>query len=713
MKYGQLLRKHSVPEWHAHNILYDSLKYEIKELTACPESFTSARYAQLVDSFSQEIDNANLFVRCKVGEIEYRLQQCDTIVRDLAKQLEDEKIWLLNREVRKLTLDIQNLSRYVEAQLTGFRKLLKKFRRHAPALAKENGDDLSEIDAKLLARDSFASVDLTPQFLELSALYTTLRTRKFAELNLSLRNGAGKHKASPNDSLQFDVEMQTADVQDIYRFWVHKDYLVQLKVLLLQHMDLVAPDSEDEAEITLIKYLDSKDLQFAKKFSDPAQICKVVVGRKESDPVLLVPSVGLRHTAAATITNEQMQAILSNKPVSVDSNAHVSAQLALGWVASQGRLRTVCMQTHRTRFRSSGDKVWAAIDSSAKVLVDDAQGTQEIAAFPFQVLEMRVGKNVAWVDALRNSHLVYPVSGSFSLYLWALIQLRPNFVSETPSWLDSLDSGVNIKREPNDVQPAQTKLHNSKSFSSIKFGAKDDGSPPQTNRGLLNARENEDRPRYWNEFDDGEEFTGGDDFFYDGEDEEMHRARVAQLLATPVYQLGESMRRHISTLFDRRSSESSLDSDTLSVHSSASDDSSVRNLVGRTAQSGQYSPRIRHYGATGEVGYFDLKSDVQRRRNDHGLSLITSLCFLLSGIVVMLVFTLFMIEDVDILPLKFRLALVMFLAVALVLAVSGYVAYFYRNKSSWHEQVLVHLCFLTIVCLGVGGMANVSLPNAL
>lgn len=699
MKYGQQLRKHSVPEWHAHNILYDSLKLEIKELTARPQAFSAAKYAQLVDSFVQEIDNANLFVRCKVGEIEYRLQQCDTLVRDLAKQDEESKSWQLNREVRKLTLDIQNLSRFIEAQFTGFRKLLKKYRRHAPPAAAQAGQDLREIDDQLLARGSFATVDLTPQFLELSALYTTLRTRKFAELELSLAKGGLRHKASPNDSLQFDVEMLTASVQDVFRFWVHRDYLVQLKLLLVQHMELVVPDSEEDQEITLVKYLDTKDMHAARHFSEPAQIRKVVIGRKESDPVLLVPSVGLRHTAATTISNEQMRAILENKRITVDSDAHVSAQLALGWIASQSGVRAFDMQSHRTRFRAADDRVWAAIDCAAKA----RHGTgKEFSAFPFEVLELRVGgKGAPWVDALRNSHLVYPVSGSFSLYLWALIQLRPGFVSATPSWLDELDSGKNIKREPEEVPPPPPRLRTSKSFSSIRFGehtAEVGEEAPQ-----------EQLPRYWNEFDDGEEFQTPDGFFYDEEDETLRRARVAHILTTPVYQLGESMRRRIHTLFDRRGSDSSLDSDADSVRSVTSDDSSVRNLVADA----QFSPRVRHhYGATDDVSVFDLKSDAQRRRNDHGLTLITSLCFLLSGIVVMLVFTLFLIEDVDLLPLRFRLALVMFLGIALVLAAAGYVAYFYRHQTTWHEQVLVHVCFLTIVCLGVGGMANVSLPNA-
>lgn len=745
MKYGQLLRRYSVPEWHAHNILYDILKQDIKNLTATRESFNDEHYSQLVTSFSEEIDNANLFVRCKLGEIEFRLQQCDTLVRDLASRMDERRVWKLNQEVRKLASDIQNLSRFIEAQFTGFRKLLKKFRRHAPSDKLDAGQDLRQIDDKLLERGSFATVDLTPQFLELGALYSTIRTRKFEELNqsLSLGNKGIYNKGSSSwtesdpsgptsateQALKFDVEMLTAHVRDVHRFWVHADYLVQLKILLLEKMDLVGLKTQDinETEVTKVQYLDTPDLQAARHFSEPAQIRQV---GKDSEHVLLVPSVGLRHTAATALSPEQEQRVLAGDvdKKDLDTETHVSSQLAMGWIASQNVVHALDVSTRRTRFRNSDDKIWAAVDNDIQVINSSAR-------FPFAVLELRVGNDVDWLNSIRNSHLVHPVSGSFSIYLWALIRRKPRLVTTRPGWLDDLDSGKNIKREPEDavVTTVQKKpLKSSKSYASIKFGIDDrrylegdesrDAESTADNDGTGNTNTEgsrgttvgnlSDGPRYWNEFDDGDEYNEGDDhYFYDDEDETLRRARVAERITTPVYQLGETMRRRFNFIFDRLGPMSSSDSDidNLSVNSVTTDDSSVH----RVPFEPQYSPRNRHhnYGATDDVSFFDLKTDAQRRRNDHGLKLITFLCFMISNIVVLLVFILFFIEEVEILPVEMRLALILFLGVALVFSVAGYIAFQFRNESSWKEQVAVNMGLLTVVCFAVGGMANLSLPS--
>lgn len=721
MKYGQRLGKYSVPEWRSHNILYDELKLQIKELTASANAFTRWGYEQLDDSFATEIENTNLFVRCKLGEIDYRFQQCDLIVRDLAKAPEDERrYWQFSGEVQKLNQDIRNLSRFVGAQYTGFQKLLKKYRRHAPPHELNvKARDLASADKLLLARDSFARVDLTPQFLELSVLYSTLRTRNFKELASHHRH---HHDSSPDNSprgserrgngsnipaelslveSKFDIEMLTVVSSDVYRYWVHQDNLVQLKVMLLQNMDLVATD--DEAESTTTIYLDTNGLQSAQNFGEPAQIRQVCLGKLVSRPTLLVPAGGLRYTAAWPLSDEQFDALKRGDFAAqcVVSPSKVNAQLALGWVSSQRATPKAEVTAHRTRFRSE-DGVYASIDTSAVIESDSLLDTK-IGAFPYSVLEIRTKRDVPWLDRLRKSHLLYTVSASFSLYEWALLRTRPEQVVARPGWLDVLDSGAEIRQEPSEAANTPQTIAKSRSSVSLQF-----------------EEQNQPKPaRYWNEFDDGEEFEE-DGLFFEEIDEELRRARMAANFARPVYQLGETMRRQFNTWFDpaRRSNTSDSEgSNTLTSNNSVSTEAT--SLL-RHQRSGQYSPRIASR-RNSIASYGSLHSprshsgprneDVVRKKHDQGLALITFLCFFFSLGMVALVFLILITEDVITLPSGLRVSLIVFLVIALALALLGYVAFNFRSSQHWSGQVAVHVVLLTVVCFGVGGVANISMPQ--
>lgn len=721
MKYGQSLGKYSVPEWRSHNILYDELKIQIKELTVSANAFSRSGYEQLADFFANEIENTNLFVRCKLGEIDYRFQQCDLAVRDLAKAPEDERrYWQFSGEVQKLNQDIRNLSRFVGAQYTGFQKLLKKYRRYAPTRdLSAKGRDLAIVDKLLLARDSFARIDLTPQFLELSMLYSTLRTRNFSKLAFQHRqhhdfppkHSAGSLDKKGNDSSapefallesKFDAEMLMIISSDVFRYWVHPDNLVQVKVMLLQNLDLVATDDESESTRTI--YLDTDSLDFAQNLGEPAQIRQICRGELFSRPTLLVPVGGLRHTTALELGNEQFEALKRGDfhAHCVASPSKISAQFALGWVCSQKATPKAEVCVHRTRFRSD-DGVFASIDTSP-LIQGDCSLEPRLCAFPYSILEIRTKRDVAWLDRLRKSHLLYPVSASFSLYEWALHRTRPEQVVARPGWLDVLDSGAEIRQEPSEAVNKPQGLAKSHSSTSLQF---DELARPKP-------------ARYWNEFDDGDESVG-EGLFFEEIDEELRRARIAANFARPVYQLGETMRRQFNTWFDpaRRSLHTSDigDSDTIISNNSSYTESS--SLL-RHQRSEPYSPRIAScsnsiasYGSlhSPNLHYGSSNQGLVRKKHDQGLALITFLCFFFSLSMVGLVFLILITEDVIMLPLALRVLLIVFLVIALALALLGYVAFNFRSSQHWSAQATVHVVLLTVVCFGVGGVANISMSR--
>ncbi|ROW09994.1 hypothetical protein VPNG_06508 [Cytospora leucostoma] len=151
MKYGENFERESVPEWSLHNIDYNYLKHFIKANTTRDEAKAIAIPGQpdthlakvedeLYNELSAQHDRAGLFVSAKADEITRRLQHLSQQVQRLISRCatdDAEEISIkqrrrfrkLEREVLSCGDDIQGLQRFVNAQVTAFRKILKKYRK--------------------------------------------------------------------------------------------------------------------------------------------------------------------------------------------------------------------------------------------------------------------------------------------------------------------------------------------------------------------------------------------------------------------------------------------------------------------------------------------------------------------------------------------------------------------------------------------------------
>ncbi|KAF4591800.1 SPX domain-containing protein [Ophiocordyceps camponoti-floridani] len=151
MKFGQQLERESIPEWRLHNLDYNSLKHEIKAHTstlhATPTAipghpdlalckFEDGLYIEL----EQQHNRLDLFVSSKTDEISRRLDHLDSDVRRWLRKHADEvdsslslrrqrKLAKYERELLRCGRDILHLSRFANAQVIAFRKILKKYRK--------------------------------------------------------------------------------------------------------------------------------------------------------------------------------------------------------------------------------------------------------------------------------------------------------------------------------------------------------------------------------------------------------------------------------------------------------------------------------------------------------------------------------------------------------------------------------------------------------
>ncbi|KAL1887365.1 hypothetical protein Sste5346_010275 [Sporothrix stenoceras] len=150
MKFGRQLESESVPEWSVHNIDYNTLKEFIKvhttrhqasAITIPGQKDTALQRfeSEFYDELCRQHDRVGLFVATKADEINRRQQHLsDQIHRLLLRGTTARGTTALKRQRRfakyeRVTLELQDeikdLSRFVNAQVVAFRKILKKYKK--------------------------------------------------------------------------------------------------------------------------------------------------------------------------------------------------------------------------------------------------------------------------------------------------------------------------------------------------------------------------------------------------------------------------------------------------------------------------------------------------------------------------------------------------------------------------------------------------------
>ncbi|TAQ90181.1 hypothetical protein B7494_g1485 [Chlorociboria aeruginascens] len=227
MKYGQTFRAQSVPGWALYNIDYNELKRRIKIYTskdqaqaiAIPgevdtrlQEFERLFYNQLVN----EHDRADLFVNSKSEEISRRLRYCQSNLHKLLVHCENrngrispkkrERFAKYDSQITRCGQDIASLQRYIEAQRTAIRKILKKYQKWtgSRALTEEFNDDI------LRGPKSFTQKDLNPLLSQYNNLITALRNTSPFQSEVTTPTSTLSQSRRPS------VQIQTQQIQNTY-----------------------------------------------------------------------------------------------------------------------------------------------------------------------------------------------------------------------------------------------------------------------------------------------------------------------------------------------------------------------------------------------------------------------------------------------------------------------------------------------------------------
>jgi len=151
MKFGEQLEKESVPKWSMYNLDYNSLKRAIKVHTTRDQATAIAIPGQpdkslrafedgLFLELCKQHDRVDLFVKSKAGEVTRRLDmlarkvdkwigKCPENPTDSTVSKQQRTVIKYERRLFELGDEISALSRFANAQIIAFRKIIKKYKK--------------------------------------------------------------------------------------------------------------------------------------------------------------------------------------------------------------------------------------------------------------------------------------------------------------------------------------------------------------------------------------------------------------------------------------------------------------------------------------------------------------------------------------------------------------------------------------------------------
>lgn len=287
MKFGDTLTRRSVPAWRNFNIDYAQIKRCIKDNTTSGNGKAvdipgrgNELSRQFEDDlfvlFRSECNRVSLFTRSKRYELDSRLgsieRQLDAVSRRTPSQ-NPQRVLRARQRYSKIESDIlsvgeeiQKLSRFTSINRTAVRKLLKKHRKWSGniSLAPRVENEILNVV------DCFSKTQLQPcleryeAFLErVRAPFTPPEASQNGDpMHLFARHGgtdcgtrtAGSGIISPEsrsprlEGTRDGEKLVTHSIRSVY--WVHRDNVTELKVLLLNHTRATRRQSIPQLQIS-------------------------------------------------------------------------------------------------------------------------------------------------------------------------------------------------------------------------------------------------------------------------------------------------------------------------------------------------------------------------------------------------------------------------------------------------------------------------------
>jgi SPX domain protein involved in polyphosphate accumulation/uncharacterized membrane protein YidH (DUF202 family) len=391
----------------------------------------------------------------------------------------EEDFDLLEADLSDIIADVHDLAKYTQLNYTGFQKIIKKH-------DKLTGWHLKPSFATRLRAKPFFQDNYDAFIVTLSKLYDLVRTRGNPIKGDSAAGGG-----------------QQNFVRQTTKYWVHKDNITELKLIVLKHLPVLVFNSNKEFE--------EKDSAISSIYYDNPETWELYMGRlqktegaeairlrwyggMESETIFVERKThredwtGEKSVKARfTLKEKHVNAFLAGKMTVEDAFAKMRKDgkkspeeiEQLEQLAREIQFRVITRKLvpvtrsfyHRTAFQLPGDaRVRISLDTELTMTREDnLDGKQragknwrrmdigidwpfsqlppeDVERFPYAVLEVKLQTQAGqeppqWIRDLTGSHLVEAVP-KFSKFIHGTATLFPDRIHLIPFWLPQMDVDI-------------------------------------------------------------------------------------------------------------------------------------------------------------------------------------------------------------------------------------------------------------------------------
>jgi SPX domain protein involved in polyphosphate accumulation/uncharacterized membrane protein YidH (DUF202 family) len=496
------LRTSLIKDYFWHYIAYDDLKDALKtpyvsepsDSNPAPERrpWNEDDEKAFVQQLEGELDKVFTFQKLKSEEIVRRIKSSEREVKtvvekqDCSKKPKDEPdaeleedFELLEADLSDIIADVHDLAKYTQLNYTGFQKIIKKHDKMTAWYLKPSF--ATRLRAKPFFQGNYDAFIVT-----LSKLYDLVRTRGNPIKGDSAAGGG-----------------QQNFVRQTTKYWVHKDNITELKLIILKHLPVLVFNSNKEFE--------EKDSAISSIYYDNPETWELYMGRlqkTEGAEAIRLRWYGDMETetifverkthredwtgeksvkARFTLKEKNVSAFLAGKmtveeafaKIRKDGKKSLQEIEQLEHLAQEIQYRVITRKLvpvtrsfyHRTAFQLPGDaRVRISLDTElAMTREDNLDGRQragsnwrrtdigidwpfsqlpseDLEKFPYAVLEVKLQTQAGqdppqWIRELTASHLVEAVP-KFSKFIHGTASLFPGRIHLLPFWMPQMDVDI-------------------------------------------------------------------------------------------------------------------------------------------------------------------------------------------------------------------------------------------------------------------------------
>lgn len=242
MLFGVKLANEMYPPWRESYMGYDNLKALLKEGT---DSWTDKDESRFVEQLDKELEKVYSFQIHKYNTLLDKLNNLEkqTASEEKIKTLDPESF---QRILEDALTEAQELDSFARLNFTGFIKIVKKHDKLHPGYPSVKS--LLEVRLKELP---FHSEEYSPLLYRISYLYNILRGN-FSTVSQSLAS------TSKLSNVGNSVGNPANEEYRVYKFWIHKDNLMEVKTRILRHLPVLIYASTPSANDDLIDKFESE-----------------------------------------------------------------------------------------------------------------------------------------------------------------------------------------------------------------------------------------------------------------------------------------------------------------------------------------------------------------------------------------------------------------------------------------------------------------------